>query len=276
MQIKTHNSESDNLKEILFFFKNNWAVLVLSGLIAGLIGTYFAFTVDAKYLASADIGVGRVSNSNVEEPIALLSKLKTPSFYSKATIEKCELDYEESPGPLLVKRLNPLLATGQMGVTISFKAGSSNNAKICLESVLEDVKADHLNLAKGEIKSKSQRIENLKSQLNKIEYLYSNMTSRKIDVLATDSKTEFAATLMIQDLTIKVERDVIELRQNIDNLQKMMSFPYTKEASFLAPINNPVDPVEPRKSPMVLKSIFLGVGMMIVLLLIRRYFSHKN
>lgn len=138
-----------SLADVYFFLKNGWKALLIFSFIGLFIGLITAFLLPVKYQASALIEVASVAKKNIEsgtvmatsvEPVSVLvEKMKSPTYYSEATLEACGLNILPDSSKLLVDALKPMVARGSPFVAVQFRASSPAEAIRCLDHVLHDV-----------------------------------------------------------------------------------------------------------------------------------------
>lgn len=135
--------------DVYYFFKNGWKVLLIFSVTGLFVGLSAAFLLPVKYQASALIEVASVAKKNIEsgtvvatsvEPVSVLAeKMKSPTYYSVATLEACGFSALPNPPRLLVDALKPMVARASPFVAVQFRASSPEEATRCLEHVLRDV-----------------------------------------------------------------------------------------------------------------------------------------
>ena len=263
------NAEDDlSLLEIYDFFKENLKTILLGGIVGGLIGAGFALFLPSKYQATAYIQVAKVANADVEAPNILLEKLKMSMYYSPKTFSECNVEDRVDPGKAIASGLKPTLAKGAPIISVSYKDKNIDDAKKCLESVLNDIRINQNEIAKPIYEQKRNQLLNLKQKLESAEQITKILSSKKPNFDFSDSK--FSASTLLLATSLSKENEVKDLRTQINDLEIALAEPQTKEAYLTTPINAPNVHVEPKRSLIALGSVIGGVFLAIGFLMIRR------
>ena len=154
-----------SLLDIYEFFRDGWKTLIgfaVLGLSAGLIT---AFVLPEKFQASALIEPASVASKGVESVSVLVEKMKSPTYYSSATIEACDLNDSVNPAKLLVDRLKPAVPRNSPYASVSYLAKSPSDAAKCLESVLKDVSNNQAQISKPLINNMEVALTNAELEL---------------------------------------------------------------------------------------------------------------
>lgn len=266
----THSNQNDELSisEIVDFFRESWQIIALGGLVGGVIGLSFALITPSMYQATAYIQVAKVANSEVEASNILLEKLKMSMYYSQTTFNECKLENVKEPGGVIAKALKPALVKGAPIINISYKEKNIDDARKCLESVLNDIRVNQNAIAKPILEQKNNQLANLKQKLESAEQITKILSSKKPNFDFSDSK--FSASTLLLATTLGKENEVKDLRTQINDLEIALAEPQTKETYLTTPINAPNIRVEPKRSLIVFGSIISGVFLAIGFLVLRR------
>ena len=257
-----------SLTEIIDFFKESWKQLILGAVVGGAIGVGIALLLPSKYQATAYIQVAKVANADVEAPNILLEKLKMPLYYSQKTFSECNVENTTEPGKAIANGLKPTLAKGAPIISISYKEKNIDDAKKCLESVLNDIQTNQNEIAKPIFEQKKNQLLNLKQKLESAEQFTKLLSSKKPNFDFSDSK--FSSSTLLLATTLSKENEVKDLRVQINDLETALAEPQTKEAYLTTPINAPNVRVEPKRSLIALGSVIGGVFLTIGYLILRR------
>jgi LPS O-antigen subunit length determinant protein (WzzB/FepE family) len=257
-----------SLIEIIDFFRNSWKTIVLGGVVGGAIGVIVALLSPSIYQATAYIQVAKVANADVEAPNILLEKLKMSMYYSPKTFSECNVENTIEPGKAIANGLNPTLAKGAPILSISYKDKNIDDAKKCLESVLNDIRTNQNEIAKPIFEQKKNQLLNLKQKLESAEQITKLLSSKKPNFDFSDSK--FSASTLLLATTLSKENEVKDLRTQINDLEIALAEPQTKETYLTTPINAPNIRIDQKKSIKVLVSVFGGVFLAIGFLILRR------
>jgi LPS O-antigen subunit length determinant protein (WzzB/FepE family) len=154
-----------SLIDIYEFFRDGWKTL-LAGSVIGLgVGVGAAFILPEKFEASALIEPASVATKAVEPVAVLVEKMKSPTYYSAATIETCGVDKLVNPPQALVTRLKPNVPRNASYASVTYRAESSVEAAKCLEQVLKDVIQNQAQLAKPLINNLEVTLSNADQEL---------------------------------------------------------------------------------------------------------------
>ena len=257
-----------SLTDIIDFFKESWKQLILGGVVGGAIGVSIALLSPSIYQATAYIQVAKVANADVEAPNILLEKLKMAMYYSQKTFSECNVENTIEPGKAIANGLNPTLAKGAPILSISYKDKNIDDAKKCLESVLNDIRTNQNEIAKPIFEQKKNQLLNLKQKLESAEQITKLLSSKKPNFDFSDSK--FSASYLLLAATLSKENEVKDLRTQINDLEIALAEPQTKETYLTTPINAPNVRIDQKKSIKVLVSVFGGVFLAIGFLILRR------
>lgn len=257
-----------SLTDIIDFFKESWKQLILGGVVGGAIGVSIALLSPSIYQATAYIQVAKVANADVEAPNILLEKLKMSMYYSQKTFSECNVENTTEPGKAIANGLKPTLAKGAPIISISYKDKNIDDAKKCLESVLNDIRTNQNEIAKPILEQKKNQLSNLKQKLESAEQITKLLSSKKPNFDFSDSK--FSASTLLLATTLSKENEVKDLRTQINDLEIALAEPQTKETYLTTPINAPNIRVEPKRSLIALGSIIGGVFLAIGYLILRR------
>ena len=270
MNEQSYGSGEDELSiaEIVDFFRESWKQIVLGGVVGGVIGVSVALLSPSIYQATAYIQVAKVANADVEAPNILLEKLKMSMYYSQKTFTECNVENTIEPGKAIANGLKPTLSNGAPIISISYKDKNIDDAKKCLESVLNNIRTNQNEIAKPILEQRKNQLSNLKQKLESAEQITKLLSSKKPNFDFSDSK--FSASTLLLATTLSKENEVKDLRTQINDLEIALAEPQTKETYLTTPINAPNIRVEPKRSLIALGSIVGGVFLAIGFLIVRR------
>lgn len=270
MNEQSYGSGEDELSiaEIVDFFRESWKQIVLGGVVGGVIGVSVALLSPSIYQATAYIQVAKVANADVEAPNILLEKLKMSMYYSQKTFSECNVENTIEPGKAIANGLKPTLSKNAPIISISYKDKNIDDAKKCLESVLNDIRTNQNEIAKPILEQRKNQLSNLKQKLESAEQITKLLSSKKPNFDFSDSK--FSASTLLLATTLSKENEVKDLRTQINDLEIALAEPQTKETYLTTPISAPNIRVEPKRSLIALGSIVGGVFLAIGFLIVRR------
>lgn len=173
--------DETSLMDIYDFILDGWSALLGLSVLGVIVGVAVSFALPVKYQANALIDSGQVgfvgldqgvSGRPVESLDVVTEKMKSPSFYSDQTLSACGLVDKVDPRQDLVKKLSPSVARNSNFVSVSYQAGSVDDAKTCLESVLADIISSQqpkievvANYTKSEIANTQSQLEQARTAI---------------------------------------------------------------------------------------------------------------
>jgi uncharacterized protein involved in exopolysaccharide biosynthesis len=267
-----HNYETSedelSLTEVIDFFRESWKQILVSGIIGGTLGVGYALISPSIYQATANIQVAKVAGSDVETPSVLVEKLKMPMYYTQSTFTACNVVERAEPGDAIAKGLKPTLSKNAPIISITYKEKSTEDAKKCLEGVLNDIRTNQNILAKPILETRNNQLANLKQKLESAEKISKILSTKNPNFDFSDSK--FSASTLLLATTLNKENEVKDLRTQISDLEIALAEPQTKEAFLTTPIYAPSARVEPKRTMIVLLGGIAGGVLAIAYLVGRR------
>jgi LPS O-antigen subunit length determinant protein (WzzB/FepE family) len=260
-----------SLKDIVDFLVESWKTIILTGFL-GLVGSIaYLWVTPNQYLAIAHFQVARVADFDVEPPATLIEKLKMPMFYSQNTHMACNLMEKLEPGAVIVKTLKLTLVKNAPIITIAFQGESSEDAKKCLESVLDDVRINQNLLAKPILESRANQLLNMKLKLEAAERILKMLPKNNVSFDFSDSK--FSASTLLLATTLSKESEIKDLRTEISSLEISLLEPQTKEAFLTTQIYTPKQKVSPKRTLIVLVGLMAGLFIGLLLMMGKRAYG---
>lgn len=159
------DKEELSLLDIYTFFRDSWKTLAGFTALGVTAGAIAAFALPEKFQASALIEPAAVASKSVEPAAVLTEKMRSPTYYSDATLQSCGVNSDANPPKKLVDMLKPNLARNSQYVSVSYKAQSPAEAANCLESVLKDVVNNQAEIAKPLINNMEVILGNAEQEL---------------------------------------------------------------------------------------------------------------
>lgn len=167
------SNDEISMVDIYQFIKEGWKILFGTTLIGLLFGIIVAFILPEKFQASvmieparvAVIGVDGFTDRSLESKDILLEKMKSPTYYTDATVQACDLAKHITPFESLAKDLTSSAGRNSAYVFISFRAKSPAIAKECLKSVLSDVAKNQAEIAAPLINTIEVQLQNTTLEL---------------------------------------------------------------------------------------------------------------
>lgn len=163
------NEDELDFVKIYKFIIDGWKTIISSVLIAGTLGVGVSFILPEKFIASASIEPARVLGNYVESVNILSEKMRSPTFYSPATVMACDIDNTFDPTALLVKELKPEVRRQSAYVSISFKSKSVETSKRCLQAVLDDTNRNQDLIRQAQIQKAQRDLKLAEQRLNALK-----------------------------------------------------------------------------------------------------------
>jgi len=219
--------------------------MCLLGLVAA--GAFLA-VVPSEYEASALLDMARLPGKYVEEPAALVERLKQPSTYTEEVIKVCGVEDAASPGEELTKLLKATKAASSL-VEIRVRRAGRDLPKKCLESTFSLVKQQQAALSKPEEEQIRSRLAALRSQ-------YSQRQGSRPGDKPTDWLQQAASGVEWVYLSTQIH----ELEQSLLLI---------RETRFVSPVYTSVRPVYPKRILTVVLGAMLGLILGLLLAMSR-------
>ena len=159
------DQEEITLLDIYEFFISGWKTLFVGAALGLGAGFVAAFVLPEKFQSSALIESATVGSKSVEPVAVLVEKMKTPTYYSFATIEACGVDQLANPAQAVVDRLKTNLPRNSTYVSVSYRAESPADAAKCLQHVLKDVRSNQAQIAEPLINNLEVTLSNAEQEL---------------------------------------------------------------------------------------------------------------
>ena len=257
-----------SLLDILQFFIDNKFFIGVVTALSGSVGLGIGFWLPAQFEATMNIQMAMVANAPIEAPSVVVEKMKMPLYFSSNTWQVCDTDQEMTPSRTLAKKLNPILNKNAPFIGLSYRAPSQDEAKACLQAVLNDVRDKQLLLAQPIIKQKQTFLATLNDKLASAEQVSKYLSSQKQDLQFKDDK--FSANALILATKLSKENEIKDLRNQIVDLQISLSQPQTQETSLAAPLYASPQKVSPSRSIILAIALLAGFMLSVLFLLGRK------
>jgi LPS O-antigen subunit length determinant protein (WzzB/FepE family) len=244
-----------SLKDIIDFLVESWKAIVFTGLLGTAGAVAYLLVTPNQYQVTANFQVAKVVGSDVESPALLLEKLKIPTFYSQKTLSVCNVTEKIDPGAIIAKNLKPTLTKTAPIINITYKAKSIEDARRCLEAVLDDIRTSQNLLSKPILTIKAIQLLTLKQKLESSEKFINKLPNSNFDF--SDSK--FSSSSLLLATTIMKENEVKDLRVQINEMEISLVDPQTKEAFLTAPIHAPQQKVSPKRAITLIGGLMGGL-----------------
>ena len=267
-----YDSEDEiSIIDILRFFIDGWKAMLSFTVIGALLGIGYVATGTPQYKTTAIIAPALVSGTYVETLVDLRRKLKIPTYYSSETYKACGLEDAVTNGSALVEILVPTLKKDEALDQIEFISKSNDTNTNCLNSVLEDIRIDHANLAEPLIAASSTQLSNLKQRLNEAKALKDLYNDRIFNMSLTSLNNFPAGILFYKSAMTEAETNIATITNQINDLTTSFTEPHTRPTKFVKPIFSSNTPIDSKRMMKVLAAIFIGLLFSIIYLVGKKY-----
>ena len=257
-----NESDEISLRDISKFLTDNWKKILSLSVLGASLGLGYGLISTPIYEATGNIQVGKVSNVEFEALALVLTKLAMPTYYSEETVSACGLSNQKNPREVLIKKIKPALNKSAPIITISFRHGSAELAKQCLNSILKDVRSNQSETMSAMIKAQEDQLKSMRDKFTAIDNI-----SKKLEY-QFESEKKLSIDLFLYSSSKQEERE--SLREKINDLAAQLSPPKTTESNFVTPVYASDIPVNP--SPLLV-ALLSGLGACVLSII---YLLAKN
>lgn len=261
-----NQDEEISLIDIFRFLNNSYKTILLTVFLGLVIaGTYLLVT-PKRYEAIAQIAMAQISASNnnnnnnlnplginIEEPTLLISRLSSPTSFSPAVIDACDLEGVPNPGSALVGSIKLTPVKGVANVVELKTFGSSPVvANSCAQAIFELIRATQSEIIAPYIEEARSKLTDDQGRLLKAQTVVA-----KADQSGQAMSASYLAT-----------RDEIRyLLDEITSLKNVVSTNQSRATRLVAPIYASDSPVAPKKQITLLAGLLGGLvlGLLVAL-----------
>lgn len=276
------NAEDEglNLWDLLDVIKSGWRWLV-SGAALGLVGAVgFVLVVPAQYEATAIIQpatVGLASTTTtttttkgaeVESTAQTLERLKTPTFYSDAQLQACDVKAQANARRALATAIKPTLVKGNSLIQISYRAESPAVAEACVAGVVAQLAKVQAALAEPIIKTLDEQRKLTKQQLDESERFQSQIEKRAMSMDPSDAK--FSQSMLMLNAALSKREEISKLRKQYTEQSMQLSEPITQPTKLFEPIEASDKAMFPKKGLTAVGGLVGGLVLGGLVLFVRR------
>lgn len=269
-----HDKDELSLSDIYAALRKESRFIMAFTASFGILGLALAFALPVKYQASTAFQMALVANQPVEAPNTLLEKLRQPLFYSSSTLKACGLQHINDSGEDLVKALKPTLSKTAPIIAISYKAPSANEAKACLNNVMQDIQSQQEEIARPLIEALHSQLRTAQDKLAIAERLKNKLAGQSFHFDFNDSK--FSASALMLSTMLTKETETKELYNQINDLTIKLAEPQTKKASTLTEIYAPTEKSDPPRALIAIGAIGGGFFLGLIWALVKQNLSQQS
>jgi hypothetical protein len=267
-----YDSEDEiSIIDILRFFIDGWKAMLSFTVIGALLGISYVAIGTPQYKATAIIVPAFANGTQVETLVDLRRKLKIPTYYSSETYRACGLEDAVTNGSALAETLVPTLKKDEALDQIEFISKSNDTNTNCLNSVLEDIRIDHANLAEPIIKASSAKLNGLKQRLFEASALRDLYNDRILNMSLVNLNNFPAGILFYKSAMTEADTNVANLTNQINDVTTSFTEPHTRPTKFVKPIFTSNIQIDSKKMMKVMAAIFIGLFFSIIYLVGKKY-----
>jgi hypothetical protein len=267
-----YDSEDEiSIIDILRFFIDGWKAMLSFTVIGALLGISYVAIGTPQYKATAIIVPAFANGTQVETLVDLRRKLKIPTYYSSETYRACGLEDAVTNGSALAETLVPTLKKDEALDQIEFISKSNDTNTNCLNSVLEDIRIDHANLAEPIIKASSAKLNGLKQRLFEASALRDLYNDRVLNMSLVNLNNFPAGILFYKSAMTEADTNVANLTNQINDVTTSFTEPHTRPTKFVKPIFTSNIQIDSKKMMKVMAAIFIGLFFSIIYLVGKKY-----
>lgn len=254
-ELKLSESDEINLKDFLAFLKRNYLFIFLCG-VFGLIFSagYLAYT-PKLYESRMQLQMAQFkSNSNIEEPAALISRLRGITAYPIEVLASCAIPEGAEMRDYLDGRIKVEVIKNVADIVeMRIKATSQELSRYCAEKIISMIVNQQINMIEQHLAGR--QIQLLKYQQAMKEEI------NQIEKIKNPALTNFAYLARLDKLSF--------LRTRIDELQEEAFIAYKHPAKLIAPIDVSKKPVFPKVGLVIMLGTLLGLMLGLMYTLVR-------
>ena len=254
--------------DILFFIRNNYKFILLSGLIGLVLSIILIAITPRVYEASVQIQMAQISpnsnsnsNSNnmnplgvsIEESTLLIARLSSPTSFSASVIEACGKQNDANPGETLAKSIKLSAVKGLNNVVVLKTYGpTSEKSYTCANAIFELIKFSQAQILAPYLEEAQTRLAADQLRLAKVQDLVTK---------ADKSGAAMSAAYLSSRDEIKYLLDEITALQNVTMSSQ------SRATRLVAPIYVSDTPITPKKRPWLSGGLLGGLllGFLIAL-----------
>lgn len=268
MQKETQPSSSDEiaLKDIVDFFRLNQRLIVIWLVVGLLLSTAYILVAPKKYEVKWQIHMAQsvtsngsgISYSNIEEPSAVLQRLRFPSAYPHAVEVSCGVSQEDEVGEYLDGALDvQAVKNVAAAVEMKFRARSVEVAKQCAEAILSMVVEQQAALIE-------ERLVGRREQLSRYQKALLG-EQRQLEQMKKKDLSNFAYLSKLDQLSL--------LRSRVEAFQEEVFLSTKYPAKLTAPILVSNKPISPKLGLVMFFGVLFGFMFGMFHALIRNVWS---
>jgi LPS O-antigen subunit length determinant protein (WzzB/FepE family) len=235
-----------SLKDLVDFFKGNWHRILFYGVAGLLLSLAYVALSPKEYGAIWQMQMAQVSNnnpSNIEEPVALIERLRFSTAYPVEVQQKCGMPNDQDIGDYLNKKLEvQVIKNLSKVVQFKYRSNSPVQAKQCAETIMTMVLVQQRSLIEQGFAGRKMLLAQYQKSLAEEQRQLEKMKK---------SELGFGYLARLDKLS--------GLRTRIDTLQEEISLSQMHPTQLIAPIYVPSKPISPKIELVLLLGISFGL-----------------
>lgn len=236
-----------SLADVLQFLSEAWKTVAGTAVLSTLLGLGAAFVLPEKFEASALVEPAKVMGKYIETSNVLAEKMRSPTYYSTATLDTCAYSGKRGARQAFVKDLKPQVGRQSTFVSISIRAASTELARQCVTAVVEDVKRDQSELVSQQVAAAKERLKREQEKLELAERVMNSIAERTMEQARKSAGIDVAGSTLIFIATQAKQAEIATLKNTVEQMAADLSESQTRLASLATPIFSPDEKVEPKR-----------------------------
>ncbi len=242
--------EEISLREIIDFFVENWRVIILAGVFGMLGAAVFSWLAPNQYKATAQIKMAQIGfdplqPSNIEDPNALLARMKMPSTYDTNSISMCGQNDEKNSAELISKNVKIIIPKGTTKIIeLEVHGGNPERAIGCAQVIYEGIKKTQSAMALTIIEEAKSKITKYNDRLQSAQTYIANLDG---------SASYFSGAYLLTRDEIKL------LKDEIFRLNDLIVSAGTRQTELVSPIYASQQKFSPSRSMSLLMGFMAGL-----------------
>lgn len=247
-----------SLKDIVDFLKRNHRLMVFCGFVGLLFSTAYLVGAPNKYDASWQMQMAQFTNVNnninIEEPSALIQRLRAPTTYPVDVQHSCGMPESGEFGDYLGGKLKAdTIKSVANAVEMKVSATSTDHAKKCAEAIVAMIVAQQRSLIEERLAGRQAQQEQYQHALREEQ--------QQLETIKKSELGNFGYLAKLDKLSW--------LRTRIDALQEEALLSQKHPARLVAPIYVPSKPVSSKAGLLLLLGVSLGLMLGVLYALVR-------
>ncbi len=243
-----------SLKDIVAFLRRNGWTIAPAGLAGLLFSAVFVLVTPKTFEAIAQLQVAQFVHSNSdgytysnsEEPAALIQRLRLNTSYPAEARQDCGISKDEEMGEYLGGRLEVLTIKGVANaVEMKVRASTPDQARKCAEGIVEMLAKQQAHLIDEHFSGRQEQLLQYQQALRDEQLQLEKIKKTELGNFGYLAKLDKLGWL----------------RARIDALQEEAMLSRAHPAKLTTPIYLKSRPVSPKRGPMLLLGVIMGLTL---------------